>query len=377
MADNHIDVMENDLFRIEIDAWNGAIRSLVEKRTGWEIIPKDKPFGNSVVRELDNGNFWEYNGHCKGDALHPMNREHPLPVEGDGRAAFSHHYGGDGRVSNGRARMDYNVNFAFGKGFFATRIRLYAGLPRIDIHTALINQDERVRYRMALPTTLENGTITQEIPFGAIERPTGEFPAQNWMDYSGDGKGVAILNRGLPGNNVEENVMMLSLLKCTALKEGYGEVGGFNRSTKTTDGYEIDVPHAFDYALVPHPGDWREAKLVQRGAEFNRPLIALKSEKRSGQLPQRLSLFEVSAENVIVSAVKSSGEGILIRLYESEGTATAGVTLRSALAMKAVVETNLIEADPLPLSLSASDKEIAFNMGAFEIKTFRFAPASR
>ena len=73
---------------------------------------------------------------------------------------------------------------------------------------------------MALPTTLAEGVITQEIPFGAIERPKGEFPAQNWMDYSDGQKGVAVLNRGLPGNNVDDDVMLLSLLKCTATEGG-------------------------------------------------------------------------------------------------------------------------------------------------------------
>ncbi|MBI2201974.1 MAG: hypothetical protein HYU43_08560, partial [Armatimonadetes bacterium] len=119
-ADVHLDVLENEFFRLEIDSWNGAIRSLRDKRSGWEVIDPVRPYGNTIVRELDNGNFWEYNGHCKGDALYPMNRPHPLPDEGDSRAAFSHHYGGDGRVSRGQARMDYNVNFAFGRGFFAT-----------------------------------------------------------------------------------------------------------------------------------------------------------------------------------------------------------------------------------------------------------------
>jgi alpha-mannosidase len=375
MAEIHRDVMENEFCRLEIDAWNGAIKSLTEKSTGWEIIPEDKPFGATVVRELDNGNFWEYNGHCKGDALFPMNREHPLPAEGDARAAFSHHYGGDGRVTNGRARMDYNVNFAFGKGFFATRIRIYAGLPRIDIHTTLINDDERVRYRMALPTTLQNGTITQEIPFGAIERPTGEFPAQNWMDYGDKKKGVAVLNRGLPGNSVENDVLMLALLKCTALKEGYGEVGGFSKSTKTTDGYEIGVPHHFDYALLPHSGDWRDADLTRRGMEFNRPLLVLKAAKQTGALPARHSLFEVSAPNVVVSAVKATAEGIVIRVYEAHGEETNTVTLRSAAEIQAAWETNLIEKEASPLAVNTAERSISFEIGKFEIKTFllRFA----
>jgi alpha-mannosidase len=375
MADIHSDVIENEFFRLEIDAWNGAIKSLVEKTTRWEVIPEERQYGATVVKELDNGNFWEYNGHCKGDALFPMNRDHPLPAVGDARAAFSHNYGGDGRVTNGRARMDYNVNFAFGKGFFATRIRLYAGLPRIDIHTTLVNEDERVRYRMALPTTLENGVITQEIPFGAIERPKGEFPAQNWMDYSNESKGVAVLNRGLPGNNVDDKVLLLSLLKCTALKEGYGESGGFSKSTKTTDGYEIGVPHTFDYSLVPHAGGWREAKLVRRGMEFNRSLIALKAANRPGRLPKRMSLFEISADSVVVSAVRATARGMIVRLYETEGQAVTGVTLTSAVPIASAHETDLIEKAAQSVPLAADSRSLTFDIGPFEIKTFLLVPA--
>ena len=52
----------------------------------------------------------------------------------------------------------------------------------------------------------------QEIPFGAIERPDSiEMPAQNWIDYSDGRHGLALLNRGLPGNNVSDGTMMLSL----------------------------------------------------------------------------------------------------------------------------------------------------------------------
>ncbi len=53
----HVDVLENEFFRLEIDSWNGAIRSLYDKRTDWEVIGADQPYGNTVVRELDNGNF--------------------------------------------------------------------------------------------------------------------------------------------------------------------------------------------------------------------------------------------------------------------------------------------------------------------------------
>ena len=57
-ADVHLDILENEFFRLEIDSWNGAIRSLFDKRAGWEVIDSDRPYGNTIVRELDNGNFW-------------------------------------------------------------------------------------------------------------------------------------------------------------------------------------------------------------------------------------------------------------------------------------------------------------------------------
>ena len=87
------------------------------------------------------------------------------------------------------------------------------------------------------------------------------------------------LTAGLPGNNVDDDVMLLSLLKCTALKEGYGEVGGFSKSTKTTDGYEMGVTHTFDYAIRPARGRLARGEAYKRGLEFNRPLIALKADE--------------------------------------------------------------------------------------------------
>ncbi len=153
-------------------------------------------------------------------------------------------------------------------------MRLYAGLPRIDIVTDLLNREERVRYRAVFPTTLAGGTITHEIPFGAIERPEGEYPAQNWIDLSRDGHGLALLNRGLPGNAVLGGTLALALLKCTALQEGYGEGGGWKYGTPTEEGFEKGVRHSFAYSLLPHAGDWRAARLWRAGQELNTPLLA-------------------------------------------------------------------------------------------------------
>src|SRR5262249_54805198 len=158
------------------------------------------------------------------------------------------------------------------------------------------------------------------------------------------------------------DVLLLSLLKCTALKEGYGEVGGFSKSTKTTDGYEKGVTHQFDYALAPHAGDWRDAKLYRRGMEFNRPLLPVKTGKHPGGLPQRGSLWGVCAENVVVSAVRATPQGIVVRVYEAEGRAVRGVTLRSAFTLTGAVETNLIEKEVRPIDGGPDGKSLSFDI---------------
>src|SRR5205085_1946504 len=96
-----------------------------------------------------------------------------------------------------------------------------------DISTDLVNQEEFVRYRVVFPTSIPKGTSMEEIPFGAIERPQRqEFPAQNWGDYGDGSKGLALLNRGLPGNNVADGNMMLSLMRSARLIS-YGFIGGY------------------------------------------------------------------------------------------------------------------------------------------------------
>ena len=101
--------------------------------------------------------------------------------------------------------------------------RVVATPCRIEVRTAILNNEKFVRYRLLFPTAIRNGKSVHEIPFGAIERPDGiEFPAQNWIDYSDGEKGVALLNRGLPGNNVADGTILLSLMRCTSIEISCG-----------------------------------------------------------------------------------------------------------------------------------------------------------
>lgn len=374
--------IENRHARVAFDLWTGGITSLVVREPGggeWEAIPPGAA-ANDVVREADYGNFWQYNGPCKGDAFNPLPDLQPLPPASAPTAAFASRFFGDAVVRCGRAHAEVAIDRPFASGQHASRVRLYADLPRIDVVTDLLNREERVRYRAVFPTTLAGGAITHEIPFGAIERPEGEYPAQNWIDLSRDGRGLALLNRGLPGNAALGGTLALALLKCTALKEGYGEGGGWRYGTPTEEGFEKGVRHSFRYALLPHAGDWRSARVWRAGQELNTPLIPLRCAARRGGLPARHSLLELSHPDLALSAVKRTAAGIAVRVYEAAGRAVAGARLEASLRGPLEIhETDLLERRIRLVAAIPPGRPAAwtFDVHGFGIRTFEIAAAEQ
>ena len=226
------------------------------------------------------------------------------------------------------------------------------------------------------PTSIRNGTATHEIPFGAIERPQHqEYPAQNWIDYGDGAKGLTVVNRGLPGNNVTDGKMMLSLMRSARLIS-YGYVGGYEPGVGSDTGLGLEKKYTLDYAVVPHAGDWRAAAPWRQGLEFNNPLIARTAAPHHGELPARWGLLEVSKKDVVTSALKSGRDGsAILRVYEAAGTPAVGVRVTLHRPISRVQEANLIE-DP-GNAVDAGSDGFSFDLRPFEIKTFKLTLTSR
>jgi len=366
-------VLESDLYHLDLDRSAGTITALIAQPDGWSVL---RPGGNLVVQEADHGDLWEPYRPLDGGSRIAMKERHPVPPRGE--ATYSDEQTGEpGRLVTGPVVSEFTVEHPFAaRGRFATTIRLIAGLRRIEVHTRILNNDEFVRYRVLFPTTIQQGRVTHEIPFGAIKRPSGiEFPAQNWVDY-GDGEhGLAILNRGLPGNATDEGTLLLSLCRSTRIV-AYGFGGGYEPGMTSDTGLELGKELAFDYALVPHSGDWRQAELWREGLEFNHPLIAVTAASHRGPLPSRWGYLEVTPSNVVVSALKPSrDETAVLRVYEAAGQATSGVRIRLPEGTLQVEEADLLE-DPIA-ELPVADGAVEFDLHPFEVRTLRLHVASR
>jgi alpha-mannosidase len=164
---------------------------------------------------------------------------------------------------------------------------------------------------------------------------------------------------------------MLSLMRSARIT-AYPFFGGYEPGVSSDMGLELGKQLTFDYALVPHAGDWREAGVYRAGLEFNNPLIVRKVAQHAGILPKRWGLFEVSHSNVVTSALKPGrDESLVMRVYEASGRATGGIRIKFQAHLVSARETNLIE--EATHKLDVQNNTLAFDLGPYEIKTFSLA----
>ena len=157
---------------------------------------------------------------------------------------------------------------------------------------------------------------------------------------------VALLNRGVPSFAVEIDGTLHSALmrSCT----GWPSRGWIDDPRRTgPDGHSFQLQHwthTFDYAFAAGDGDWRDAAIPSRSAEFSEPLLVIPRSGGTGVLPSAGSLLESDpVDGVQVAALKPAGNplarnsarpvdpaALAIRLVETYGR-NAEAVVRSAL----------------------------------------------
>lgn len=170
---------------------------------------------------------------------------------------------------------------------------------------------------------------------------------------------VALINRGVPGFAVEaDGTLHSSLMRsCTGWPSGVW-IDPPRRTAPDGSNFQLQHwTHTFDFALISGRGDWREAEMPSRSAEFNHPMVAVSVDGGAGVLPPDGSLLTVEpAGTVQLAALKVGGnptatgssgavdpEDVTIRLVETRG-ATTDLTISSPVGKIAgLVPADLLE----------------------------------
>jgi alpha-mannosidase len=202
---------------------------------------------------------------------------------------------------------------------------------------------------------------------------------------------VAVINRGTPGFAIDTSgAIHLSLLRsCTGWPSGVW-IDPPRRTAPDGSSFELEHwSHVFDYALLSGSGDWRSLGCVAEAGAYNTALRAVVEGAHDGLLAPRDSLLVSSSSDVVVAAIKATGNGlavgehepgryadhpdaveVTVRLFESAGRSQRfHLRAGAGLVVVSAANSNLLEASGS--TIPVQDGAVEVELGPFEIRTLR------
>ena len=338
--------IENGLLRVTWDE-HGLLSSIWDKEAGREVLTAGAA-GNLLQLHDDNPKNWD-----------------AWDVDLDYRNSWKDLTALEGAVveMSGPLRGAVRYTRRFGSSHLEQRMVLDAGSRVIRFETDVDWQEQHKFLKVAFPVDVHSARATYEIQFGHVERPTHantswdvarfEVCAHRWADLGEAGYGVALLNDCKYGHDITGSVMRLSLLRAPTHPDPNADRGR----------------HRFTYALMPHPGDFRDAGVIAAAEDLNAPLRVV----RDAGIVEARSLLEVDSPQVVVEAIKKAedSDAVVVRLYEAWG-GRCKTRLRTTLAVSRAFRCDLLERERDELALR--DGAIQLELGPFKILTLKLVP---
>ena len=380
--------IENEFYRVEASAQDGTL-TVTDKQTGIVL--------SGLNRFVDGGDIGDLYNYCPPaqDLLVTAPTQPPTIEVTHSPARVALHISAQyslpvGATADRETRSNERVSFPI-----TSEISLSPGARRIDIHTSLENMAKDHRIRVTFPVLYKVESVAAEGTFEVrtrpvvaprppdvtdwSEEPVNYFPQKRFVDIGDGTTGLAVLNRGLPEYEVIQDsegrqAIAVTLLRCVEwlsrgdLSTRRGHAGPM---LETPEG-QCQGHYEFDYALVMHSGGWEaEDALVLREAQaFNTPTRAIATTQHTGELPSLTSMIEVAAHGVVVSTIKRSGEGVIVRLYNPLPHAVEA-NLRPGFACEKAFAANLLEEPQRQLSWDGVEA-LRIGMRSGEIVTILF-----
>jgi alpha-mannosidase len=249
----------------------------------------------------------------------------------------------------------------FGHSRLEQRMVLDAGSRVLRFETEVDWHEKHRFLKAAFPVAVRSPRATYEIQFGHVERTTHtntswdqaqfEVCAHRWADLGEAGYGVALLNDCKYGHDIRGSVMRLSLLRAPTHPDPSADQGR----------------HRFTYALMPHPGDFRQAGVIAAAEDLNHPLRTVSGSLSEGE---RRSLIELDTPEVIVEAIKRAedSDAVIVRLYEAWG-GRCRTRLSTSLPVSRAYLCDLLERDREEVTVRGGQLEL--ELAPFKVLTLK------
>lgn len=361
--------IENRFFRVMLDPQTGAIASLYDKDLSRELVDREAPDKlNQFVAK------WVQTSKREGPACAEIRTGQKGPV----CASLVARGSGPGCPQ------------------IVQEVVLYDRIKRIDLFNRILKDSTPLlEIYFAFPFEVDAPAFRFEGSNSVIEPLRDQFPGSNsnyyavqhWASVSNPDVGITL-------SPVESHLIEFGgLWPCYVSQAHHGVTAPdfgqpFVTPEQLTNGYmyafvlnsnfrtnfqpvqQSDL--LFRYSLTSHDGP--QANRVNRdfGWSAHNPLTGVViNGPRQGALDGRASFCRVEPSNVLLTTVKQAedGQGIIVRLIETDGKATTATLSVTGLNVERAWQANLVEANQAELELA--DRNVAVPVRAFGIATVR------
>ena len=224
-----------------------------------------------------------------------------------------------------------------------SEIKLFSEVQRIEFKTKFDNRVCDHHLQVEFPTAIKTDQVYAEGHFEVVKRSINIPDSEGWKEKAyktahnsgfidiNDGKyGLAILNKGLPEYEIipDNNTIALTLLRC---------VGWLSRwdleNKRGNAGPSLPTPEAqclgeniFSYALIPHQGNWAEARIPQKTKQYKTRVLTKQLKNQPGNLSDKYSFIQLEGEHLEISAIKKHEfeDKLVVRVYNPTDKETNG-----------------------------------------------------
>lgn len=301
-----VHVLENGLLRAAFHPAEGTVVSLIDKRTGEELVDPDRPAGlfRLITEDPAEGmTSWRVGRYMHVRSLHERVK---LVKKEDGPLRGSLIY----ETVFGRSRLRWTVTLQRDNPALEFEAECdwqevgdrSAGIPQLNFHW---------------PHRYECASYRYDVPMGTIARPPLEMdvPGNSWAlaDRRELTKpSLAIVTSNKYGFRGDGRSLSVSLIRGSFDPDPYPETGNH---------------HKFRLAAHIRTGaDNDNAGLIEAASRFKHPLSLLSGKSHAGFRPLAAGFVRLTGGTAALSALKLPEEAAedrwIVRLYETEGSPT-------------------------------------------------------
>ena len=368
--------LENERYRVEVDIASGTARSLIDLRTGREIVFADSPFG-----------FNQYVYDRYASAPHFNHLSGRIPEGGPwllGRRAVA---GRGVVVARTRTAVTDRLTVRLvgdGSAWVESTVELASGVDRVDFHNRLqkLPTSDKESVYFAFPFQLDRPRVLAEITGGVDANDSPRVPGsarhmraiRHWlaMDASdgpvawatGDAPLVQMGMLHLPYAPFPPTFEAQAGDRATVFSWAMNNIWDTNFPVRQGG----EVRFRFAVAAGPSGGDARRLGR-ETAAAFARPLAAVLCPPRTAdRYPPVGSFCEISGGNVdLVTVAPSRDHDLAVHLHSLEAE-TAEITVRlPALAVRRAWAGSFLEREFAELAVDGDGIRVSLAPGQYRV----------